>query len=163
MADLAFIPQTDFQSGKIVSASARRTIRTHVMRSYWTKKASSSNQRMHPAPALPNKSSRPNDPSKDPSPIEAIVPKAASNKATASPEAGSIDDGLCLSRNSPPAAQKEMSFSPRPCRFLNRATDAFTYAGSSIDVKSYGFFHHYASECWSNLLSPPLSWREKIR
>ena len=147
MANLAFIQQTDLKSGKIVSPSARRTIRTHVMRTYWKKRFVEGCHTADPPAILPEGSNERNCPPLGCSPMETFIPKAASNESMASHGAGSPDNGRTCLEGSPTTVQEEATPSPRPSHFLNRATDAFIYAGSSIDVKSYGFFSHYAAEC----------------
>jgi len=77
--------------------------------------------------------------------LDDIGPPARSTACTASERTASN----CTSQaeNSLSADNQKSRPAEGPHRQLNRATDAFVYAGSSIDVKSYGLFSHYASEC----------------
>ena len=138
MASLAFISQTDPRSGKVSSASARRTIRSHVMKTYMTKKEKLGNLNAKQSAAQPSERD-------DISSNGSNSPKAAPDKRAPSIRSPSNDTSPTAHSLSVDGNGRKQS--EGPFRQLNRATDAFIYAGSSIDVKSYGFFSHYASEC----------------
>lgn len=134
MVNLTFISQTDPGSGKISSASARRIIRSHVMKTYMKNKVDLGNLTAK-APivhqAEPEIASSPSD-------VGTTASRRTSNSA----------NSKCGTQaKHSPIREKGLTHAASPSRQLNRATDAFVYAGSSIDVKSYGFFSHYASEC----------------
>ena len=143
MENFAFIAQTGVSSGKVASPTARKTIRTHVMRKHWTSKASSG-VRLANVPSL--QSERPNRPNR----ARMVDRTDGAREDYASGKIAS-NDGLDLSQESQSVAEGGTRDVGSPCRLLNRATDAFVYAGSSIDLKSYGFFNHYASECLCRL------------
>ena len=134
---LTFITDTDGRSGKVASREARTVIRAHVMRKHWTDKPAPS------TPTLVNLCSRQR---------EAVESFSLSSPPVQDADNDGIDDPshreLTRSAVIPGTTNaRGVSLS----RHLNRVTDEFVYAGSSIDLQSYGYFHHYSMECESSL------------
>lgn len=130
MQGFTFITDTDGSSGKVASGRARTTIRAHVMRKHWIDNPHSGKKKSGRTVSGPQQgtggmrlSSSPREAIvTEDGTISAIAPALVS-AACAHPDDGSIP------------------------RHLNRVTDGFVYAGSSIDIRSYGLFHHYSLEC----------------
>ena len=130
MQDFLFITDTDGSSGKVASGRTRTAIRAHVMRKHWIDNPNSGKKKIGRAILRPQQGT------------SGVCLSSSPREATAT------DDGA-VSASGPetispaPAHSDENSIS----RHLNRVTDDFVYAGSSIDIRSYGLFHHYSLEC----------------
>ena len=138
MANFAFIIETDGNSGKVTSATARRTIRAHVMKNHRTSKTSSNVQVVE----IPSSQRAP--PRKSRAPV-GDQPGTGKDTASSWEKVGSVCSEQ--SKRGSRLCDRQARHVESPCRHLTRSTDAFIYAGSSIDIKSYGLFNHYSSEC----------------
>ena len=136
MTNFEFITETDVSSGKVASRSVRRTIRTHVMRTL-----KCSGVPLADGPPSPQRRSGKNKSSKT-----AAQPVRA-REVTVSPKDIGTHSSSTDSGPSKGGSSAESRCAESTSYHLNRVTDAFIYAGSYIDIESYGFFTHYASEC----------------
>ena len=154
MQGLTFITQSDGASGKVASPKARSVIRAHVMRKHWTDKGGARRSR--------------SEPSKTAS-IETVDEQAEEASASAD-HAVATSDITCSSQSACNRTSNKISSRPNASRStsldelslsrrLNRVTDGFVYGGCSIDVKSYGLFHHYSRECTVASTVPSYSYK----
>lgn len=133
MQCLTFITDTDGRSGKVASRKARTVIRAHVMRKHWVDKSTSFRQKSY---SVASRQTKVNEAVCSSSPVERI----AIAEKTASPRRDQSSSGTAIPRG-------ESSQGLFLTRHLTRVMDDFVYAGSSIDLQSYGHFQHYSSEC----------------
>lgn len=128
-----FITDTDGGSGRVASQKTRTVIRAHVMRKHWSNKPTSTNQKSTKVGL-----NRQED-------IDARNSPSLPKQSVATDDAAFVHSGHARATQIPPQSAKSQEM-VLP-RILNRATDDFVYAGSSIDLPSYRHFHHYSSEC----------------
>ena len=143
MQSFTFITNSDGASGKVASQQTRTVIRAHVMRKHWTEKPS-------PTKFVSARCK-----------LRQQIGDGHTHRTSIGKQAKTMNDATHSSQEthketidqSPPSpvstASSASSEDTIVSRHLNRTTDAFVYAGSSIDVKSYGYFHHYTLECMS--------------
>ena len=136
MQGFTFITDTDGSSGKVASDRARTAIRAHVMRKHWIDNPSSGKKKSGKTVSGPQQGIGATRPSSSPRDTT-----ATDDRTTSGPE---ISAPVLVSPVCAPSEDSSIS------RHLNRVTDGFVYAGSSIDIRSYGLFHHYSLECTSH-------------
>lgn len=139
---LTFITNTDGRSGKVASRETRTVIRAHVMRKHWTDKPAPS------ASTLVNLCSRQRE-AVEPFRLSSPPIQDADDDGTDDPSHQQTTRGALTGSAVIPGTTNVRGVSLS--RHLNRVTDEFVYAGSSIDLQSYGYFHHYSMECESSI------------
>ena len=141
---LVFLESTNDSSGRVVSPTGRKKIRSHVMREYRKQnseltvqlnKISSSHSRIQ-TKAQPSTLQQADFLAEKPSPSHSgsstydFFEETSPGRRTSERQSASLIDSQC---------------------HLNTVTDAFVHAGNSvIDFRSYGLFNHYSSECTQN-------------
>ena len=145
MQAFTFITDGDGATGRIASQASRTVIRAHVMRKYQSTRNSLGGKSSKTVASRRQGGQRGNT-------INPIVDPIDEQTAVE-------DDEPCSSQlvsrpgsNQPLTLSVTHSMSPvstvtSPSCHLNRMTDAFAYAGASIDAKSCGLIHHYSLEC----------------
>lgn len=141
MERFKFINEADLSSGKITSGRVRKAIRTHVMTQHWATGSRAGHQSMlQPSKRVEEKNNKLGLPRGTESEITVRQNNVFSNDIVGNDSLPGTANEACTEADRPEVIE-------RPSRHLNRVTDAFVYAGSSIDIKSYSFFYHYSSEC----------------
>ena len=150
MENYIFINDSQSRTGKIATERSRKAIRSQAMRKHWSKKLntepSDTPLSLGPPSTYPEEDGCQQDPRHHSTPF--IKPAG-------------IQRGSLSSACEGDSARNSIA---SPSRLLNRESDAFVYAGSSIDTLSYRYFKHYADECSSSSLtcqSMPLTLRCK--
>ena len=130
MQDFTFITDTDGSSGKVASGRARTAIRAHVMRKHWIDNPNSGKKKLGGTVSGPQQGT-------------GGLCMSSSPRETTVTDVGNVSESAPALVSPACTHSEDTSIS----RQLNRATDSFVYAGSSIDIGSYGLFHHYSLEC----------------
>jgi hypothetical protein len=140
MGGFAFITETDGSSGQVASAAARKLICNHVIRTHWANQTGSGD------PGFDVSTTNKRNPNKaklSAAVRQQIVLHKDNVFSTEAVDGSSMvlaQPALFAWKRTPGLAESSS------CHFT-RATDAFVYADSSIDIKSYGFFTHYSTKC----------------
>ena len=148
MQTFTFITDCDGASGKVASQGSRTVVRAHVMRKYQSTKNSIGGQGSTTVASRRQGGERGNT-------VDAVDEQTAvedhetSSRQLVRRPRSSQSLTISVTHGASP-----VSTSISPNCHLNRMTDAFAYAGASIDARSCGLIHHYSLECQSNSTIP---------
>jgi len=144
---LLFLDSTNESSGRVVSPTARRLIRSHVMREYRKQQTELNDQLEKTSSSQLSKQKSPKPSKRDLATFPSKNPPAAYTENSAS-DFSEDTSSECQT------VDWQARYPVDPQYHLNAVTDGFEYAGtSSIYFRSYGLFNHYASECTWDIIS----------
>lgn len=138
---VVFLDSTNESSGRVVSSTTRKIIRSHVMREYRRQQHERPDQLESTSSSRRVKQKKVLSSGAENAILLAQSASPASNERSVQDRSRDTDSE-CSAVHWPSRHPVQSPY------YLDTATNAFVYAGnSSIDFRSYALFNHYASEC----------------